>query len=132
MKVIIAGGRDFTDFMKLAGMLATWTKETEIHEAFEPITEVVSGGARGADKLGEVWARQHGIPIKRMPADWAKHKKSAGPIRNTEMAKYADGLIAFWDGKSPGTKDMIEKATKLGLKAVVVMYVNPNAVQPGT
>lgn len=77
------------------------------------ITEVVSGCAAGADLFGEQWARAHMIPIKRFPADWRLHGKSAGPIRNQQMADYADQLIAVWDGVSRGTKDMIEQARYL-------------------
>lgn len=119
MKVIIAGGRDFTNLMKLIETVQLWIKERG------PITEVVSGGARGADRTGEAWARRNGVEIKRMPAEWDKYKNAAGPIRNRQMAEYADGLIAFWDGESHGTKNMIAEATKLKLPVVVTTYTPP-------
>jgi len=78
------------------------------------ITEVVSGNARGADKLGEQWARRHGVPIKLMPANWADKGPKAALIRNAEMAEYADALIAIWDGKSTGTLHMIDCMDVLG------------------
>jgi len=86
------------------------------------VTEVVSGCARGADRLGERWAEQNGIPVKRFPADWDTHGKSAGHMRNREMGLYADALVALWDGQSPGTRGMIEFAKSRGL-VVYVHYI---------
>ena len=86
------------------------------------ITEVVSGCASGADTLGEQWAEAHYHKIKKFPADWEGLGKAAGHIRNDEMANYAGALVAFWDGKSPGTKSMIDKAIRRGLY-VKVFYV---------
>lgn len=110
MKTIIAGGRDVTDYSAVV---------SAIKESGFVITEVVSGKARGVDKLGELWAEAYSIPVKLFPADWAKHGRAAGPIRNEQMAKYADALIAVWDGESRGTGDMIKQATKLGLQVFV-------------
>lgn len=111
MKTIIAGSRSFNNFKLL----------TEICDK-EIITEIISGTARGADTLGEYYAVTHNILIKRFPANWNKYGKSAGYIRNKKMAEYADALIAFWDGKSKGTKHMIDLATNQGLKIKVIMY----------
>lgn len=100
-KVIIAGSRDFHDFTYVQGYMATippWIG----------IDEVVCGEAKGADALGKRWAELHGIPVKSFHADWERLGKRAGPIRNAEMGIYADGLIAFWDGKSSGTAHMIK------------------------
>lgn len=108
MKTIIAGSRDFCNRAELWNVINTFDEGV-------PITEVVSGGCRGVDQLGEEWAKQHGIPLKRFPADWTAHGKAAGPIRNREMAAYADALIAIWDGESRGTKNMIDEAKKRGL-----------------
>ncbi len=110
MKVIIAGGRTVTDY-KIA--------EQAIYESGFDITEVVSGGARGADRCGELFAQHGGLGLKVFPANWDKFGRGAGHIRNEEMAKYADALIAIWDGESKGTKNMIERATKLGLQVFV-------------
>lgn len=83
------------------------------------ITEVVSGTCKGVDQLGEEWAERKGIPVKKFPADWSKHGRRAGPLRNREMAKYADALIAIWDGKSRGTRSMIDEALREGLEVYV-------------
>ena len=116
MKVIIAGGRDFGDYHKLVdvcGMLLVGPPGRY---------EVVSGGARGADTLGARYAREYGCALTSFLADWAKHGKSAGYVRNDQMAKYADGLIAFWDGKSRGTRHMINLALDGGLWVHVSRY----------
>jgi hypothetical protein len=115
MKVIIAGGRDFNDYNKLCEVCDSFLSgEQEI--------EIVSGVAKGADKLGEQYAKDKGYYVRRFPANWNKYKKSAGAIRNGEMATYADCLIAFWDGQSRGTKNMIDTATKKGLKIKICNY----------
>jgi hypothetical protein len=82
------------------------------------VTEVVSGCARGGDRVGEMWAERHGIPIKRFPADWNTYGRAAGPRRNNEMADYVfpgGALIAIYDGKSPGTRNMIANMRQRGL-----------------
>ena len=112
MKTIVAGGRDFRDYALLIKEL----------NKLEKIKEIVSGTARGADKLGERYAINNNIPVKQFPANWDKHGKSAGYKRNEKMAKYAKRLVAFWDGKSRGTKHMIDIARKQGLKVIVVRY----------
>ena len=118
MKVIIAGGRSFDDYAKLCEYCDyILQNKTEV--------EIVSGTARGADKLGERYAKERGYSIKRFPADWVKHKKSAGYKRNAQMADYADGLIAFWDEESRGTMHMINLAREKGLKVRVCIYT-PN------
>ena len=99
MKYIIAGGRDFDNIYIMAQALDPFE---------EDITEVVSGTARGADSIGEQWARGRDIPIKRFEPDWEQYGKSAGFIRNSEMGTYADAAICFWNGKSIGTKHMIQ------------------------
>lgn len=73
------------------------------------ISTVISGTANGADKLGEEFAERNNIKVERYPANWDKNGKKAGYLRNVEMAKEADCLIAIWDGKSKGTKHMIDK-----------------------
>lgn len=110
MKVIIAGSRWITKY--------DWVCEA-IGWFDTPITEVVSGGADGVDKLGELWAERMDIPVVRFEAKWYEHGKAAGPIRNQAMADYAEGLIAVWDGKSKGTADMIRRAKAKGLKIYV-------------
>ena len=114
-KVIIAGGRDFNNFSLLKG------KCDKILVNQKNIV-IVSGTANGADKLGERYAAEKGYRIKRFPADWNKYGKSAGYIRNKQMAEYAYALIAFWDKKSKGTKHMIDLAKKYKLLIRVVKY----------
>ncbi len=115
MKVIIAGGRAFDNYDLL------YQKCNEALSMQQKI-EIVSGTANGADKLGERYANEKGHPIKQFQADWGKYGKSAGYKRNEEMAKYADALIAFWDGKSRGTKHMIDLANRYKLKLKVVFF----------
>jgi hypothetical protein len=113
VKVIICGGRNFTDYQYLNAyvkMVPPWIE----------ITEVVSGHADGADTLGEQWATKNNIPLKIFPADWERLGRRAGPIRNIEMSKYAEGCIAFWNGTSTGTKHMIDTAIKAGLWTYVI------------
>jgi len=113
MKIIIAGSRNFNDYNLLKSSCDNLlTQFTNI--------EIVSGTARGADKLGERYARERGYDIKQFPANWDKFGKSAGYIRNDEMAQYSDMLIAFWDGTSKGTKHMIDLANKRGIRVIVI------------
>jgi hypothetical protein len=116
MKVIIAGGRDFTNYEILK-----YSADEKLSGITEDI-EIVCGGAKGADELGKWYATEKGYKLKEFPADWAKHGKAAGPLRNEEMAKYADALIAFWDGKSKGTQDMIKRAESKNLLVQIVLY----------
>lgn len=115
MKVIIAGSRSFKDYSFLKSKCdKALSEQSDI--------EIVSGLAIGADKLGKEYALEKGYALKECPADWESHGKSAGHIRNEEMAKYADALICFWDGKSKGTKNMIERAKSHGLKVKIYLY----------
>jgi hypothetical protein len=110
MRIIIAGSRRYEDYSELVASIEA--------SGFD-VTEVVSGGAKGADSLGERWARERGIPIKRFDADWDGLGKRAGAARNGEMAAYAEALIAFPLADSRGTALMIEQATKAGLLVYV-------------
>lgn len=128
IRIIIAGSRSFDNYDKLckevdefismqmffAGLGAYKSKEVEI----------VSGGARSADKLGERYAKEHNLRLKIFPADWDKYGKRAGYIRNEEMAKYANCLIAFWDGQSKGTAHMIDLAPKYDLMTAIIKSGN--------
>lgn len=110
MKTIIAGSRGVTD----SGLL-----EIAIERCGWEISSVVSGGARGADALGERWAAARSLPVEVFPADWNLHGKSAGYRRNEQMAKNAEALVALWDGVSRGTKHMIDLARKHNLRVHV-------------
>ena len=117
MNVIIAGGRDFTNYALV--------EEAIKRSAFE-ITQVVSGNAKGVDTLGEVWALAHNVPVEAFPADWSQHGRAAGPIRNRQMAEYADALIAIWDGKSKGTANMIQQARNKKLNVFIYLVKDAN------
>ena len=143
VRIIIAGGRDFCDYKLLVNSvndilfdlerrntetgIGNGSRESEKHKI-----KFISGTARGADKLGEMFAAQRGYRVIRMPANWDMYGKGAGFVRNEQMAIYASGddegresygvLIAFWDGKSRGTKHMIDTATKYGLEVHVINY----------
>src|SRR5207302_3835171 len=95
MKIVIAGSRSFHDYQLLCQTLAP-----ERHR----ITQVITGGARGADALGKRWAWSKQVPWKGFKADWERFGKSAGVRRNHQMAQAGDVLVAFWDGQSPGTE----------------------------
>jgi len=116
-RVIIAGGRKFDDYTLLKSKCDHYLLKQET-------VIIVSGKAKGADTLGEQYAQECDFDIKEFPADWNKYGKRAGYLRNQEMANYADGLIAFWNGESKGTKHMIDIAKKGGLKVKIVKYVD--------
>ena len=125
LRIIIAGSRDFNDYELLKkSAIEIITKKTMLPD----LTRIVSGGARGADTLGERFANEMGLEISRFIPDWDGLGKRAGYVRNAEMAKFAveddnDGmLIAFWDGQSRGTKHMIDLAKRYGLEVHVVNY----------
>lgn len=114
-KVIIAGGRDFNNYQKLKDFCSKILKDkTDI--------EIVSGKAKGADSLGEKFAKKNNYPIAEFPADWNKFGKKAGFIRNKDMAEYADALIAFWNKESSGTKHIINIAKQNNLKIRIYYY----------
>lgn len=110
MITIIAGSRGIRDIRTVRQAMSAcgWTPSI-----------VVSGTAGGVDTLGEQWAEEHGIPVFRCPADWDRHGKRAGYLRNVEMAQGADALVAVWDGVSRGTGHMIVIARKMGLRVYI-------------
>ena len=116
-RVIIAGSRDFNDYDFLCHimdrLLSNYAKED---------IQIVYGMAKGADTCGECYAKEHGYNIRYFQADWDRYGAAAGPIRNEEMALNADALVAFWDGKSPGTKSMIQLAQKYNLQIRIKKY----------
>ena len=116
-KIIIAGGRDFNNRFLLAASICDVLKELE-----EINPTIISGDARGADTLGAKYAYDNGWPVEHYPADWDRWGKSAGYRRNYDMAKEADALVAFWDGKSRGTKHMIEIMEKLNKPVWIIYY----------
>lgn len=84
--------------------------------------QIISGNAKGIDKLGERYAKENGYKLLLYPANWDKYGKKAGPIRNSEMIKIANLLIAIWDGNSKGTKDIIDKAKSHDITTYICKY----------
>ena len=117
-KTIIAGGRDFMDYNLLKEKVNKILQEKKVTHKIV----IISGCARGADTLGLRYASENAFDVEEYPADWDKYGKKAGYMRNVEMAKNADALIAFWDGKSKGTKHMIDIATERNLPIRIIIY----------
>ena len=117
-KIIIAGGRDFMDYNLLKEKTNKILQEKKVTHKIV----IISGCARGADTLGLRYASENAFDVEEYPADWDKYGKKAGYMRNVEMAENADALIAFWDGKSKGTKHMIDIATERNLPTRVIRY----------
>jgi len=117
-KLIVAGGRDFVDYRLLSNALNEIASTVYQNEAIS----IVSGMARGADSLGNRFAHEHKVKLYEFPADWNTHAKSAGFIRNKQMGNFADGLLAFWDGKSRGTAQMIEYMRSLNKPVNIIYY----------
>ena len=117
MKLIIAGSRGITD-------IDTLIKAISCYDLKDKITEIVSGTALGADRLGEIYAEMNNIKLTKFPADWKHYPRSAGYKRNLEMSVYGDALLALWDGKSRGTKHMINVSQK---KKMLVHVYNINS-----
>lgn len=113
MKIIIAGSRTLNPSRRTIDSLLS------MFYLNDKITEVVSGTANGVDKAGEAWFKEivdlcgkDSVLLKRFPADWEKHGKAAGHIRNKEMADYSDALLLIWDGVSRGSANMKENMLK--------------------
>lgn len=132
MKIIIAGGREFSNFLLLCNVC------DYLFQNLDEV-EIISGMARGADKLGHYYAKMRGYNVIEKPAPWSdvqgkssrelrmndrgeKYWMLAGTFRNKEMADEADCLILFWDGKSKGSRDMLHIASKRGLKIKIIKY----------
>lgn len=116
-RVIIAGSRHYADYSQLRDVCDNLLADKcQTHRIV-----IVSGGAQGADRLGENYARERGYALKRYPAQWDKYGRAAGPIRNAEMARNADALVLFWNGKSRGSLNMKEEAEKIGLPVRTIM-----------
>lgn len=133
-KLIVAGGRDFNDYELLTHELKHLGNETYADKA----VSIVSGMASGADALAVDFAREYVVHLYEFPADWDNvegvpqqliryrngkpYNVRAGHARNARMAMFADGLLAFWDGKSKGTQNMIESMKVLGKPVHVIRY----------
>lgn len=116
LRTIIAGSRSFNDFATMQEMMETvpWT-----------ISAVLNGTAPGADTMGAKWAKHNqSISVINYPAPWEEFGRRAGMMRNIVMADNADALVAIWDGRSRGTAQMIEEATKRNLVVQVIKFFN--------
>lgn len=119
-RIIVAGSRSIQSkeiiFQKQDALFSNKVKQEEI--------QIVSGGARGVDRIGEEYAATRGFECKIFPADWNNLGKRAGYVRNCRMAENADALVAFWDGRSPGTKHMIQiaRSHNLDIRIVLMEY----------
>jgi hypothetical protein len=117
LKIIVAGSRNFNDFNLLKSQLDLFLQPYQSSQI-----QIVSGTAKGADRLGEKYALSSGLSLKKFPAQWDIYGKSAGYRRNEQMAQYATHCLVFWDGKSKGTKNMIALARKLRLKLKIIRF----------
>ena len=130
LRIIIAGSRDFDNYKVLEDE-SSKIIEKELNDDIQSI-RIISGTARGADQLGERFAKKYNYSISCFPAEWGLYGKSAGYRRNAEMAKFAVSnnnvgiLIAFWDSQSKGTKHMIDLANRYGLKVYVIKFNKEN------
>lgn len=115
IRLAIVGGREFNDYDLLKTSIAQLQQS-------RTILQVVSGGAKGADSLGERWADENGIPKKIFPAQWDKYGKRAGFLRNKDIVANCDEVIAFWDGRSRGTADTIATARAQGKKVTIISF----------
>lgn len=120
MKVIVAGSRHFTDYDLVVKSFSELYQEGYLLK----MRTIISGGARGADKLGERYAKQNNLKVIIYSAKWDEHGRAAGPIRNIEMANAADALVAFWDGVSRGTGHMIDAMRERG-KEIHIIGIPP-------
>lgn len=125
MKLAIVGGRDFDGYEKLEDVMNFFRVED-----FQEVGVIISGGAKGADSLGERYAENWQIPIKRFLPDWNKFGRSAGFRRNQQIVDACDMVLAFWDGKSRGTKDTIDKARIAKKPTFIIYYDKPKIKKP--
>lgn len=118
-RIIIAGSRNFHNYNIVEGICNKIIAEL-LQKDCNRTFVIVSGHAKGGDMLGEEYAQRHGLPIELYPANWARDGRAAGIIRNRKMAEVADELIAFWDGTSNGTANMIGIAKSRNMRCTVV------------
>jgi len=115
LKVIVAGSRTIGEYNVVKDILDSFPYT---------IGEVVCGCAKGVDLLGETWAIENKIDVEYFQADWSTYGRSAGPIRNRQMADYADALVLIWDGKSKGSANMLAEANKKNLIVVEIVLTS--------
>jgi len=114
MRLAVVGSRSFDNKARLAEVLAEYSP-----------SEIISGGAQGADTLAAEWAREHAIPVREFLPDYARYGRAAPLKRNVLIVDNADLLIAFWDGSSRGTKHTIDRAQEKGVKVRIERFSTP-------
>lgn len=117
--LIIAGSRTFKNYFEARRIVSSTLSNRNPKEV-----TIISGGARGADNIGEMFAKEFGTGLSIYKADWDSYGKKAGHIRNEEMAKVGDGLLLFWDGESKGSQNMMFQALDKNIP-VFVVYFDP-------
>ena len=125
--IIIAGSRNFKNY----DMVKKCLKNFLISKQTSDKPTIICGMAKGADLLGFRLAKEYKLPLKEFYPNWDMYGKKAGYIRNKQMAEYAHThgngvLFAFWDGKSKGTKLMIELANKYELETHIFYFESDN------
>lgn len=121
-RAVVCGGRDYNNYGRVRLALDPLL-QAATNAGYSLV--IVSGGAKGADKLGELWAQRRGVTLRVVPADWDAHGKQAGFIRNRQMAEIAHLVVAFWDQKSKGTANMIDEANRRKLLLWLYTYGDP-------
>lgn len=112
LRIIVCGGRDYSDHVKLRAVLSKLNGE-------RPIEHLFHGNARGADREAATWGKLAGIKVHPCPADWTRYGKRAGPIRNQNMlGQHIDLVVAFPGGR--GTADMVKRARKAGVEVLEI------------
>ena len=121
MKLAIVGSRNYTDYKGLLLIV-------DIFRQNHPVTEIVSGGARGVDSLAEEYAKERNLPITVFKPDWERHGRKAGFVRNVQIVNHCDHLLAFWDEKSKGTKHSIDTARRKGKPCDIFVVSNKSTI----
>ena len=122
MKLAIIGSRGFSDYGHLSYVMTEWFGRYANDNPYSLVTEVISGGANGADKLAARWAKENGIKLTEFIPDWEGLGKRAGFVRNEDIVKAADCVLAFWDGVSKGTGNSLSIAKRLKKPTLVIYF----------
>ncbi len=125
VRVIVAGTRGYDDRVEFHNVMCAYIKRFE----GTPILFISGAATTGADDLIIRWCKKYGYPCLKMPADWDTFGKGAGFVRNGEMARVGTHLVEFWDGKSPGSADMIDKGTD---RQLIIKIINIKTPIPKT
>lgn len=118
IKLIVFGGRDFEDYSLMESVIDNLSNTIYKDSAIS----IVTGMAKGADSLGYIFALKNNVVNYKFPADWNKHGRQAGYLRNIQMGEFSDAGVAFWDGKSMGTLHMIKYLEHLNKPVHIVYY----------